>query len=58
VAAILVYAARRRNLVGPMITGSGSAPQGSAPMQPAPAWRAALALLVSAAVAFWLWSRL
>jgi cytochrome b len=58
VAAILVYALRRRNLVGPMITGRGKAPQGTAPMRAAPAWRAALALLASAAIALWLWSRL
>jgi hypothetical protein len=41
-----------------MITGRGRAPEGAAPMQPAPAWRAALALLVSAGIALWLWSRL
>ncbi len=58
VAAILFYALKRRNLVGPMLTGSGSAPEGTAPMQPAPAWRVALALLVSIAAAVWLWSRL
>lgn len=58
VAAILVYALRRRNLVGPMITGRGKAPKGAAPMQAAPAWRAALALLASASLAWWLWSRL
>ncbi len=58
VAAILVYAVKRRNLVGPMLTGSGAAPQGTAPMQPAPAWRLLLALLLSAGVTWWLWSRL
>ena len=59
VAAILFYAlAKRKNLVGPMLTGTGSAPEGTAPMQAAPWWRLAIALLVSAAAAYWLWSRL
>jgi cytochrome b len=59
VAAILFYAlAKRRNLVTPMLTGSGSAPAGTAPMRGAPAWRFVLALLVSIGVSLWLWSRL
>jgi cytochrome b len=59
VAAILFYAlGKRRNLVGPMLTGSGSAPAGAAPMRSAPAWRIALALLISIGAALWLWSRL
>jgi cytochrome b len=58
VAAILVYALKRRNLVGPMLSGSGTAPQGTAPMRTAPAWRLLLASLLSASFALWLWSRL
>jgi cytochrome b len=59
VAAILFYAlGKRRNLVVPMLTGSGSAPAGTAPMRTAPGWRIALALLVSIGAAVWLWSRL
>lgn len=59
IAAILFYAlVKRQNLVGPMLTGRGEAPEGTAPMTPAPAWRLVLALLIAAAVAVWLWSRL
>jgi cytochrome b len=59
VAAILFYAlAKRRNLVGPMLTGTGSAPAGTAPMRMAPAWRVTVALLLSIGAALWLWSRL
>jgi len=58
VTAIIVYAVKRRNLVGPMLTGRGTAPQGTAAMQPAPTWRLLLALLISAGAALWLWSRL
>ena len=59
VAAILFYAlGKRQNLVGPMLTGSGSAPAGTAPMRAAPGWRIALALLVSIGAALWLWNRL
>jgi cytochrome b len=58
-AAILFYAfARRQNLVGPMLTGSGSAPEGTAPMRAAPWWRLLLALLISGGTAYWLWTRL
>lgn len=56
VAAIAIYALRRRNLVGPMLTGSGAAPPGTAPMTPAPARRAALAAAIAAGVTAWLWS--
>jgi cytochrome b len=59
IAAILFYALfKRQNLVGAMITGSGSAPDGAEPMRAAPAWRLALALLVSFGAAYWLWTRL
>ena len=54
-AAILFYAlVRRKNLVGPMLTGSGSAPEGVAPMQPAPLWRFLLAAAVAAGLAWWI----
>lgn len=59
VAAVLYYAVvSRRNLVGPMITGSGSASDGVEPMGGAPAWRLAVALAIAAGTAFWLWSRI
>jgi cytochrome b len=59
VGAILYYAiAKRRNLVGPMITGRGTAPEGADPMRKASAIRFTLALLPSVAVAMWLWSTL
>ena len=56
VAAIAFYAMRRRNLVGPMLTGSGHAPEGTVPMAAAPAWRALLAAAIAAAVTAWLWT--
>ena len=59
VAAIAFYAVmRRRNLVGPMLTGRGEAPEAAAPMEVAPAWRIVLALTLAAGVAYWLWARL
>jgi cytochrome b len=59
VAAILFYAlAKRRNLVAPMLTGTGSAPAGSAPMRTAPAWRIAWRCWSASGVSLWLWSRL
>ena len=58
VAAIIFYAFRRRNLVGPMITGRGVAPAGADPMRKASAIRFAIALVLSAGVALWLWSKL
>lgn len=57
IAAILFYALRRRNLVAPMLTGSADAPDGAAPMTPAPAWRLVAALAISLAAAAWLYSR-
>ena len=49
VAAILYYAlVRRKNLVGPMVTGRTEAPAGTAPMRPG----GALRFLLAAAVAF------
>ena len=55
VAAILFYAIfKRNNLVGPMITGSGEAPEGTAPMAVAPAWRFYAAAAFAAIVTFWI----
>jgi len=53
VAAIVYYTwFKRQDLVGPMVTGSGEAPAGAAPMKPAPPWRFALAASLAAAIAF------
>lgn len=50
--AIGVYAARRTNLVGPMITGRGVVPTGAGVEPPAPRWRAfAVAVLAAIIVA-------
>ncbi len=58
-AAILFYAlVKRRNLIGPMIAGRGSAPGGVEPMRGAPVWRLVVALLIAGGVAWWLWARL
>jgi cytochrome b len=56
--AIAVYAAKLQNLVGPMLTGSGELPSGTAPMRAAPLWRLALAVALAAGAALWLWARL
>ena len=57
VAAILYYAlVKRRNLVGPMLSGRGEVPAGMEPMRPVPAWRLAAALVVALAFAGWIWS--
>lgn len=49
---------QRKNLVGPMLTGRGIAPEDAKPLAPAPVFRLVFALLLSAAAALWLWSRL
>lgn len=55
VAAILFYAlVKRDNLVGPMITGSGEAPEGTAPMTAAPAWRFCAAAALAGLVTLWI----
>ncbi len=57
VAAILYYAAvKRRNLVGPMLTGRGAAAEGVEEMRGASARRLAGALLVAVAVPAYLWT--
>ena len=48
--AILVYALKRRNLVGPMITGVGRLAPGAQVPPLAPAWRMAAAALVAFAI--------
>jgi len=54
-AAILFYAVvQRKNLVGPMISGSGKAPEGVPGMERASLWRFALAALAAAGFAFWI----
>jgi len=59
IAAVLYYAViKRRNLVGPMITGSGTAPAGTLPVRKVSVLRIAFALAVSAGVALYLWSLL
>jgi len=56
-AAILYHAAvKRDDLIGPMLTGRGSAPDGVEPMRPAPAWRFVAALLLALAISWWVWS--
>lgn len=58
-AAILYHVvAKRRDLIGPMVSGRGPAPEGISGMAGAPAWRLALALAAAAGVALWLWYRL
>ena len=53
-AAILFYlVVRRKNLVGPMVSGKGAAAPGAEALTPAPAWRFLLA--ASAAVGLTLW---
>ena len=55
VAAILFYAlVRRRNLVGPMITGRGEAEAGAVGNPPVPIWRFLLAAVTAAAIAWWI----
>ncbi|HEX8654108.1 MAG TPA: cytochrome b/b6 domain-containing protein [Allosphingosinicella sp.] len=56
VAAIAFYLlVKRDNLVGPMLSGRRAAPEGTQPMVAAPAWRAALAVLVAFGVMSAVW---
>lgn len=56
VAAILFYLlVRRRNLVGPMVTGRVRAPAGTAPLVAAPVWRAAVAALIAFGTMWAVW---
>lgn len=53
-AAVLFYLiVRRRNLVGPMVTGRGKDDRGEPALQPASAWRFWAAATASALVALW-----
>ncbi len=52
--AILVYAVRRRNLVGPMITGVARLAPGSAAPRMAPAWRIAAAVVLAGVFAWFI----
>ncbi len=54
IAAILYYALRRKNLVGPMVTGRRAAKVSMAAMEPASAWRFWLAAAVAAGFAAWI----
>ena len=55
VAAILFYAlVQRKNLVGPMIGGSGDAPENAAPMEPAGPGRFLIAFAIAAGVALFI----
>jgi cytochrome b len=56
VAAIAVYALRRQNLLSRCSPAAGRAPEGTAPMTSAPAWRALVAAAMAAGVTAWLWS--
>lgn len=59
IAAILYYAlVQRKNLVGPMLTGRGDAPEGVEEMRGAPVWRLVVALLITLGATAWLWTRL
>ena len=54
-AAIAYYAlVRRKNLVGPMITGRGEAPEGASALQTAPLWRLSIALAVAGGAVWWI----
>jgi cytochrome b len=57
IAAILFYALfRRKNLIGPMISGSGEAPADVGEMEKVPAWRFVIAATAAAVVAWWIQS--
>ena len=57
VAAILYYAVvRRHNLVGPMLTGRGAAPEGAEAMRAAATWRLAVAVAAAILLGWWIWS--
>ena len=59
IAAILYYAlVQRKNLIRPMLTGSGDAPEGAEPMAAAPAWRLLVAIALSLGAGLWLWGQL
>ena len=53
VAAIIYYRLRGKSLVKPMITGSGDAEPGVAPMRPGKAWVAVLCLALAIGITRW-----
>ncbi|HET9428243.1 MAG TPA: cytochrome b/b6 domain-containing protein [Allosphingosinicella sp.] len=54
IAAILFYALiRRKNLVGPMVTGWGRGGKDAVEMERAPLWRFLIALVAAVAIALW-----
>ena len=53
-AAILFYRLRGKGLIGPMVTGSGSAEPGMEPMRRGKAWVAIVCLLISIAITRWI----
>jgi cytochrome b len=53
VAAIIFYRLRGKNLVKPMITGSGEVEPGLAPMKPGKWWAALLCLVIAIGVTRW-----
>jgi cytochrome b len=57
VAAILYYAlVKHHNLVGPMLTGRGAAPEGTEAMRAAAPWRLAVAVAAAILLGWWIWS--
>ncbi len=57
IAAIIYYlTAKKDNLVGPMITGSRPMKRTVSDMEPVPAWRALLCLVLAFGFAAWIWS--
>lgn len=59
IAAILYYAlVKRKNLVGPMLSGRGDAPEGVEGMRRAPVWRLGAALAITLGATALLWSQL
>ena len=53
-AAILFYRLRGKGLIGPMVTGRGSAEPGMEPMRRGKAWVALVCLLISIAITRWI----
>lgn len=54
VAAVLFYALRGKNLIGPMFSGRGKAEPGVEPMRPGKGWLAILCLLAAIGITRWI----
>ena len=54
IAAILFYRLRGKRLIGPMVTGRGSAEPGMEPMRRGKAWAAILCLLIAIGITRWI----